>query len=85
MLQKTKALPRPDRAAELTQRLDPSASSETVITLATSADRHRLRSELLRLIIKSEAQRKRTREAGKTQEVTTTEGSANSPTEAAEA
>ena len=69
---------------ESAKRLDAASVPERVITLATTADRHRLRGELLRLIIKNEARRKGMLPALNFQEMGTTEGSANSRTGAAE-
>lgn len=75
----------PDHRGDPTQRIDAAVHSETVITLATTADRQRLRNELLRLIIKSESQRKRQRLSAGAMENVTTEGSANSQQGSAEA
>jgi hypothetical protein len=61
-----------------TQRLDSAVNSERVITLATTADRHLLRGELLKLIIKNEARRKGMTPVLANQDLGTTEGSANS-------
>ena len=72
----------PDRSLEQSQRIDAPSTCERVITLATSADRHRLRSELLRLIIKNEARRKGVSQLTASQETDTTDGSAKSRTEA---
>jgi hypothetical protein len=60
------------------QRVDAAATHERVITLATSADRHRLRGELLKLIIKNEARRKGVTSVLANQDLSTTDGSANS-------
>jgi hypothetical protein len=78
MLSQTTRFPTSDRAGEQSQRVD-AAVSETVISMASAADRQRLRTELLKLIIKNEARRKQSREF---HGVVTTDGSANSSIEA---
>lgn len=85
MAPKPKKLTHSNVGNETTARIDPPALEETVITLATSADRQRLRNELLRLIIRSESRRKRATHTLAVQDAVTTEGSANLPIEAAEA
>ena len=84
MSPKTTRFSKPNRTHEATDRIDP-AGEATVITLATSADRQQLRNELLRLILRSETRRKQARLLQHTQDFIKTEGSANSPIEAAEA
>lgn len=78
MLSQTTRFPTSERTGEQSQRVD-AAVSETVISMASAADRQRLRTELLKLIIKNEARRKQSREF---HGVATTDGSANSSTEA---
>ena len=86
MSPKTNALPTPVAPSEATHRFDATPGAETVLTLATSADRYKLRSELLRLIINSEQRRRKQAQPGAArQEHSTTEGSAHLPTKPAEA
>jgi hypothetical protein len=75
------------RHQESAPRIDPASAGEAVITLATAADRQRLRSELLRAILKSESRRKPAKDSGPAddvQEPSPTEGSATLSIETAE-
>jgi hypothetical protein len=74
-----------DHAGEQLNRVDSQQSTESVIRLATSADRQRMRNELLRLIITSESRRKAAQQVAEREEGITTDGSANSQIEAPDA